>query len=135
MATIERVYTVPFKGAYNYKRTSRSIRASKILRAFLARHMKADAKNVKIDAKLNDYLWSHGMTRPPHKIKLRAKKGDDGIVFATLLEAEKPAAKPAATEKKAAAEKKPAPEAKKAEGAKQNAVKEVKAEKKSKPKE
>jgi len=129
MATIERVYTVPFKGAYNYKRTSRSIRASKILRAFLARHMKADAKNVKIDAKLNDYLWSHGMTRPPHKIKLRAKKGDDGIVFATLLEEEK---KPAA---KAAAEKKPAPEAKKAEGAKQNAVKEVKAEKKSKPKE
>lgn len=129
MATIERVYTVPFKGAYNYKRTSRSIRASKILREFLARHMKADAKNVKIDARLNDYLWSHGMTRPPHKIKLRAKKGDDGIVFATLLEEEK---KPAA---KAAAEKKPAPEAKKAEGAKQNAVKEVKAEKKSKPKE
>lgn len=128
MATVERIYTVPLKGAYNYKTSLRAKRAMKILTAFLARHMKSELGNVRIGADLNDYVWSHGIEKPPHKVKVRAKKGDDGLVLASLLEEKKPeaAAKPA--EKKAEKKEKPAkPE--------QKAVKEVKAEKKGKPKE
>jgi len=129
MAVVERVYTVPFSAAYSGRRTVRSVRAMKFLKAFIARHMKSDLENVKIDAGLNDYMWSHGMKKPPRKVKIRVKKGDDGIVFASLLEAEKPAVKEVKAEKK--------PEEKKAveKPAKENAIKQVTAEKKPKGKE
>jgi len=124
MATVERIYTVPLKGAYNYKMSMRAKRAMKILTAFIARHMKSELGSVRIGADVNDYIWSHSIEKPPHRVKIRVKKGEDGLVVASLLEEKKPenAAKPAVKKEKPAK-------------AEQKEVKEVKAEKKGKPKE
>ncbi|MDD5318070.1 MAG: 50S ribosomal protein L31e [Candidatus ainarchaeum sp.] len=96
----EIVFTVPLSDAYACRRTMRAKKSMQVLTAFLSRHMKVGEESVRIDAKLNDYIWSHGIKKPPHKVKVKAKRGEGGKVFATLLEespapAEKPAAKKA----------------------------------------
>jgi len=132
MAVIERIYTVPLTGAYRYRRRNRAVRSMALLKEFLARHMKSNVENVRLDAGLNDYLWSHGMTKPPRRVKVKVKKGDDGTVDVYLLEDAKEAkeAKPKAKAPKKKAEKKPS--TKEASSAKQKEVKEVNAEKKEK---
>ena len=124
----EIVFTVPLSDAYACSRTMRAKKSMRVLTAFLSRHMKVGEESVRIDARLNEYIWSHGIKKPPHKVKVKAKRGEGGKVFATLLEeppapAGKPAAKkagdgkagkPAKAETKAA----PAP-AKKAAGGKE----------------
>jgi len=122
MAVVERVYTVPLSGAYRYRRRGRAVRTVALLKEFLARHMKTDVESVRLDSSLNDYLWSHGMTRPPRKVKVKVKKGDDGVVDAYLLEGER--------EGKVGEKR----EAKAASGKKQKEVKEVNAENEAKAK-
>jgi large subunit ribosomal protein L31e len=146
MAGKEVVYTVPLGGAYDHRRTARTVRSMKILKAFLSRHMKVEAGMVRIDAKLNEFVWAHGMKKPPRKVKVKAVKGDDGIVVASLLAAagkaeakapekakaeKKPKAKPEA--KASAPKNEPAP--KKEPEPKQKEVKEARAESKAKAKE
>lgn len=98
MADIERIYTVPLSGAYRLGARMRARTAVKILRAFLARHMKAEPGNVKLSAGVNDLMWSHGMHKPPRRLKLKVSKDGEGIVRASLLEEKevkkKEAAKP-----------------------------------------
>jgi len=129
MAVIERIYTVPLTGAYRYRRRNRAVRSVALLKEFLARHMRSNVENVRLDAGLNDYLWSHGMTKPPRRVKVKVKKGEDGAVDVYLLEDAKEA-KPKAKAPKKKAEKKPS--TKEAPSAKQKEVKEVNAEKKEK---
>jgi len=92
MADLERIYTVPLCGAYTRGVRMRARTAVKMLRAFLARHMKAEPENVKLSASLNNIMLSHGMAKPPRKLKLKVSKGGDGIVHASLLEEKKEAA-------------------------------------------
>jgi len=85
---IERVYTVPFGKAYEYIRTKRARRAVRILRLFLARHMKTDPEMVRISEQLNEFVWSRSMQKPPRKIKIKVVK-ENGMVNASLPD-EKP---------------------------------------------
>jgi len=71
---VERIYTVPLGKAYNYLRTRRAPRAVKLLREFLARHMKVGIANVRLSNSLNTYLWEHSIQRPPRKAKVRVMK-------------------------------------------------------------
>jgi len=71
---VERIYTVPLGKAYNYLRTRRAPRAVKLLREFLARHMKVGIANVRLSNSLNTYLWEHSIQRPPRKVKVRVVK-------------------------------------------------------------
>ena len=59
MAALERIYTVNLSEAYNYIRTKRARRAVKLLRAFAARHMKAELENVKISNGTNSAIFEH----------------------------------------------------------------------------
>lgn len=80
----ERIYVVPLrraKLAARYKRTPRAVR---ILREFIARHMKSE--NVKIDAALNQHLWERGAKKPPSRVRVKAVKQDDGTVVVSLAE-------------------------------------------------
>jgi len=99
---IERVYTIPLVDAYVKTANQRTVKASKVLRAFLERHMKS--KVVKIGADVNDALWAGGMKKPPRKITVKVVK-EDGVVKVSML-VEKKDEKVAAvkTEKKAAKE-------------------------------
>ncbi len=83
---LERVYNVPLRKEYmkapEYKRAKKAVTA---LREFLARHMKAELEKVKIGEYANLEIWKDGIKRPPHHIKIRAVKQDDGIVNAELV--------------------------------------------------
>jgi len=87
---LEREYLVPLRRKWrntpDYRRVPRAIRA---LRRFIAKHMKVeerDANKVKIDRLLNEELWFRGIRKPPAKIKVKAKKYENGIVLVELSE-------------------------------------------------
>jgi large subunit ribosomal protein L31e len=103
---LERIYTVPLVGAYKTVRGKRASRAVKMLKSFLARHMKSEEGRVKIGADVNSLLWQGGMQKPPRRVKVKAKRDAKGEVSVSLVEetkaekAEKPAEQPKQGEEK-----------------------------------
>lgn len=82
---MERLYNVPLrKEAAKAKRHERTKRAVSALRAFLARHMKSET--VVLGPGINEKLWERGIKHPPHHIKVKATKDDDGTVRAELAD-------------------------------------------------
>ncbi len=85
MPQVERVYTIPLRREYlKAPRHKRAQRAMSALRAFLQRHMKSET--ILLDQLVNEYVWQHGMKNPPHHIRVKAVKNDDGTVHVTLEE-------------------------------------------------
>ena len=113
MAKVERIYTVPLGDAYDMPRNKRSPRAVKILKGFIARHMKLDGGKIVLSNALNSYIWMKSIQKPPRKVKVRLIKEDETV--RAYLSDEKIEA-PKKEEKK--------PEAKKAEEKKKEPVKE-----------
>lgn len=114
MVKLERIYTVPLGDAYEAVRNKRVPKAVKIIRVFIARHMKADGERILLSQALNTHLWEHSIQKPPRRIKVRLVK-DDGTIRAYL--ADEKVEEPKKAEKKAEAkkeEKKPEPAKKEA---------------------
>ena len=83
---VERIYSLRLRQKMKkYPRWLRAKKAVKFIRKFLSRHMKADIKNIKIDASINEKIWERGGQKVPTKIRIRAVKFDDGIVEAELV--------------------------------------------------
>ena len=116
---LEREYIVPLRKGWlkvpKYKRANKAVKA---IRQFLVRHMKIydrDLKKVKIDILLNNELRFRGMRKPPAKIKVKARKFDNNLVKAELVEIpqvikykiEREKRKKEAAEKKKVKEEKP----------------------------
>ena len=99
MSEMERIYTVPLKEAWNAQRYRRSERAMMVLKAFAVRHMKA--KEVTVDTTVNEAIWARGIKSPPHNIRVKMTKDEDGKVIITLAEAEASAAAETKTETEA----------------------------------
>jgi|SaaInlV_200m_DNA_2_1039689.scaffolds.fasta_scaffold00001_198 large subunit ribosomal protein L31e len=132
---LERLYTVPLRrGFLKTSKYKRSKKAVKVLKEFIAKHMKSD--NINIGADVNELIWKNGIKNPPPRVKILATKEDDKV--SVILEAnkkddvkkaktEKPKADSKATVKEAKEE--PAKEAKTEEPkAKEEPAKEVKKE-------
>jgi large subunit ribosomal protein L31e len=75
---LQREYIIPLRREIlkvpAYKRARRAIKA---IKAFIAKHMKIEdreVKKVKIDRWLNEEIWFRGIKKPPVKIKVIAKK-------------------------------------------------------------
>jgi large subunit ribosomal protein L31e len=119
MAKLERIYTVPLGDAYGAVRNKRVPRAVKMLRAFIARHMKADGERVLLSQGLNTYLWARSIQKPPKRVKVRLIK-DEGAIRAYLADekVEEPK-KPEKKEEKAEAKKEEKKEAPKPESKKE----------------
>lgn len=100
---LERIYTIPLAKAFAKPRGERALRAVKLVRAFLARHMKADAGKVRLEGELNALLWSRGMKKPPRRLRVLAKRDKEGAVRA--LPAEQAVEKEAGKGEKAGAGK------------------------------
>ncbi len=111
MAKLERIYTVPLGDAYETVRNKRTPRAVKILRAFIARHMKSDGARILLSESLNKFLWARSIQKPPRRVKVRLVK-DEGVVRAYLPDEK-------AEEPKKAAKKEEKKEAPKAEAKKE----------------
>ncbi len=75
MKNDEQIYTIPLGKAYDYKRTKRAVRAVDLLREFAYRHSKA--QEVNISMKVNEFIWSKSIQKPPRKIKVKIVKKDD----------------------------------------------------------
>ncbi len=86
MADIERIYTIPLSDARKVPRWKRAESAARKVRAFLAKHFKADLKKVKLDKTVNEKLWERGSMKPPLKIRVRAVKLETGGVETELAQ-------------------------------------------------
>jgi len=75
----ERVYTIPFRRVWATPRGKRTPRASRMLRDFVRRHMKAE--DIQISNEVNEELWARGIKKPPRQIKVRLVKDKEGKVF------------------------------------------------------
>jgi len=87
--TLTREYVIPLRRSWlivpEYRRAGR---ATKAIKAFIAKHMKVperDVEKVKLDMYLNNEIWFRGVRNPPSKIKVRAIKEGD-IVKVELAE-------------------------------------------------
>ena len=83
---LTRIMIIPLRGAKQAPRSRRTERAVKDVRAYVMRHMKADAEHVWIDKSVNEKLWENGIRNPPSKITVSATRYDDGLVEVTLVE-------------------------------------------------
>ena len=86
----EREYIVPLRKEWlkvpEYKRATKAMKA---LKQFLAQHMKVydrDLRKIKVDNILSNEIRFRGMKKPPAKIKVKAKKLDNGIVRVELVD-------------------------------------------------
>jgi large subunit ribosomal protein L31e len=86
MADIERIYTIPLTDARKAPRWKRANCAAKKTKEFLAKHMKEDIKNVRIDGSINEKLWERGSEKPPAKVRVRVVKFEAGGVEAELAQ-------------------------------------------------
>jgi len=75
---IEREYIIPLREKCRpvprYRKTEKAI---KTIKEFIVKHMKIrdrDLRKVKIDGYLNEVIWTRGIKKPPHKIKVKAVK-------------------------------------------------------------
>ena len=86
----EREYIVPLrKGWLKVPPYKRGNKAVKTLKEFIARHMKVydrDLRKIKVEVDLNNEIRFRGMTKPPAKIKVKAKKFDNDIVSVELVD-------------------------------------------------
>lgn len=83
---LERIYTIPLRAVKASPRNHRADRAIRYIRAYLTRHM--DSEEIWIDASVNEHLWAHGMYAVPSRIRVRARRFDDGVVEVSLPEVE-----------------------------------------------
>ena len=71
----ERVYTIPLRKAKRKERGKRAEAGIKIIKEFLERHMKVE--NVKLDNKINEFVWERGKHKIPSKIKVKVTKKEN----------------------------------------------------------
>jgi len=93
---IERVYTIPLKISRQVPRTKRAPRAIKEIKEFIRKHMaeeltedeeeKLEKKDVWVDYRLNELIWSRGIEGPPRKVRVKAIRFEDGLIEVSLPE-------------------------------------------------
>lgn len=94
----ERFYTIPLGKARIVPPNKRAPKAIRIIRNFIRRHMKLEARTegeeeeetesrrVIISNEVNKKIWSRSIENPPRKIRVRAVKDKDGNVTVYLAE-------------------------------------------------
>ncbi|MGA2625787.1 MAG: 50S ribosomal protein L31e [Candidatus Bathyarchaeia archaeon] len=76
----EKIYTISLRHVWVVTpRGKRAPRAVRDVRAYVARHMKAE--EVAISNEVNSELWARSINKPPRKITVRAVKDKEGKVI------------------------------------------------------
>ncbi len=75
----EKFYDLNLRRIWAAPRESRTPKAVRFLRDFVARRMKTD--EVSISEEANRMLWARGISKPPRHIRVRAVKDKDGRVI------------------------------------------------------
>ena len=82
MEELTRTYVVPLGVVYEAPPYRRAKKAVLVIRDFATRHMKA--KQVSIDADVNELIWARGIKHPPRRITLEMERDEDGVVTVKL---------------------------------------------------
>ena len=82
MEELTRTYVVPLGVVYEAQPYRRAKKAVAVIREFATRHMKA--RQVSIDAKVNELIWARGIKHPPRRITLEMERDEDGVVTVKL---------------------------------------------------
>ncbi|MCC6064898.1 MAG: 50S ribosomal protein L31e [Thermofilum sp.] len=88
-----RVYTIPLRDAYRAPWTKRAKVAVRLVREFVARHVKAQV--VKVSPALNEVIWARGIRKPPRRVKVKVSLTEEDGVKVAVVE---PAAEGGGTE-------------------------------------
>jgi len=73
----EKIFTINLKDVYGKMKTKRAPYAARFIRNYLKTHTKKE--NIKLGNHLNSTLWSKGIKKPPHKIRVRALIDGDTV--------------------------------------------------------
>ena len=89
------LYTINLRRLYWGRRSNRAKRAIRYIREFIARHFGVEPEDVKIDNSVNNYVWSNGIQKPPHKVhvyvsvkKESTEEGEKKVAYVTLANVE-----------------------------------------------
>jgi len=82
MEELTRTYTVPLGVVYEAPPYRRAKKAIIVIREFATRHMKA--RQVSIDAEVNELIWAQGIRHPPRRLTLEMERDEDGVVKVKL---------------------------------------------------
>jgi large subunit ribosomal protein L31e len=82
----EKIITIPLLTSKASPRTKKSKKAILEVRAYVAKHMKAEIEDVWIDQKVNEHVWARGIKKPPVSVRVKAVKFEDGLVEVSLPE-------------------------------------------------
>ncbi len=95
---LERVYTIPLTVTRRVPKTKRAPRAIKEIKEFVRRHMLEESpdeeeetekpRDVWVDYKLNELIWTRGIENPPSKVRVKAIRFEDGLIEVSLPEGE-----------------------------------------------
>lgn len=85
----ERLYVVPLGRVWTTPRPYRTPKAVKALKSFIKKHMKVD--RVRIDGKLNQFIWRRSIEKPPRRIRVRVTRDKEGVATVHLAGAVKQA--------------------------------------------
>jgi large subunit ribosomal protein L31e len=80
---LERIYIIPLRKAKRKPRSRRANAAVRLIKDYLQRHMKVE--DVKIDNKLNEFIWERGIHKIPSRVKIKVSKKENSVT-ATLFE-------------------------------------------------
>ena len=95
----EKFYTISLGKAWIAVPKKRAPRAMKIIKDFVKRHMKFEAreeleeeeeeeepKRLVVSNEVNERVWRRGIQKPPRKVRVRAAKDKDGNITVYLAE-------------------------------------------------
>ena len=82
-----REYVINLRRTREVSRTRRAKYAIRLIRRFVARHMKVDDLfRVRISNAVNEAVWTRGIEKPPRRIRVVVEKYEDGVVWVKLPE-------------------------------------------------
>ena len=81
----EMEYIIPIYRVYWGRRSNRAARAVRLVRKFVARHFGVEEDKVVIDNRVNEYLWSRSIEKPPRRVKVRVVREEEGDIVRVLL--------------------------------------------------
>jgi large subunit ribosomal protein L31e len=92
---LERVFTIPLTVTKLVPKTKRAPRAIKEIKEYVRKHMmektseedeEKDKKEVWLDYRLNELIWSKGIEHPPSRVRVKAIRFEDGLIEVSLPE-------------------------------------------------
>jgi large subunit ribosomal protein L31e len=92
---LERVFTIPLTVTKIVPKTKRAPRAIKEIKEYIRKHMmdktseedeEKDKKEIWLDYRLNELIWSRGIEHPPSRVRVKAIRFEDGLIEVSLPE-------------------------------------------------